>query len=141
MRFAGAGGERRLLDGALLDSGDAGGDADDDARVREAVLVHLLDEVAEHLLGDVEVGDDAVLQRADGGDRAGRAAEHPLRLDADGVDLARALVDRDDGRLAEDDPAPAHVDQRVRGAQVDGHVAAAEAVEVPKKAHALPRRV
>ena len=41
------------------------GHADDDARVREAVLVHLLDEVAEHLLGDVEVGDHAVLQRAD----------------------------------------------------------------------------
>ena len=65
MSFAGAGRERGFLDGALLDSGDARGDADDDAGVREAVLVDLLDEVAEHLLGDVEVGDDAVLERAD----------------------------------------------------------------------------
>ena len=133
--LARAGGERRLLDGALLDAGDARRDADDDARVREAVLVHLLDEVAEHLLGDVEVGDDAVLERADRRDRAGRAAEHALRLDADGVHLAGALVDRDDRRLGEDDPAAADVDERVRGAEVHGHVAAAEAVEVPQKAH------
>ena len=127
VRLARAGRERRLLDGALLDARDAGRNADDDARVREAVLVHLLDEVPEHLLGDVEVGDDAVLERADRGDRAGRAAEHPLRLDADRVHLAGALVDRDDRRLGEDDAAAAHVDERVGGAEVDGHVAAAEA--------------
>ena len=68
-------------------------------------------------------------------DRAGRAAEHALRLDADGVDFARALVDRDDRRLREDDAAPTHVDERVCGAQVHGHVAAAEAIEVPQEAH------
>src|ERR1700693_102102 len=50
--------------------------------VGEAVLVDLLDEVPEHLLGDVEVGDDAVLQGPDRLDRARRAAEHPLGLDA-----------------------------------------------------------
>ena len=94
--------------------------------MREAVLVHLLDEVAKHLLGHVEVGDDAVLERADRGDRPRRAPEHPLRLDADGVHLARALVDRDDRRLGEHDAAPADVDERIRGAEVDGHVAAAE---------------
>src|ERR687890_160658 len=76
----------------------AGRDADHDARVRPAVLVHLLDEVAEHLLRHVEVGDDAVLQRADGLDRARRAAEHPLGLDAHGMDLAGARVDGDDRR-------------------------------------------
>ncbi len=73
VRLARAGAQRRLLDGAALDSGDAGRDADDHARVREAVLVHLLDEVPQHLLGDVEVGDDPVLQRPDRVDRAGRA--------------------------------------------------------------------
>ena len=118
--------ERRLLDGALLDARDAGRHADDDARVRESVLVHLLDEVAKHLLGDVEVGDDAVLERADRGDRPRRASEHALGLDPDGVHLARALVDRDDGRLREHDAAPTHVDERVCGAEIHGHVAAAE---------------
>ena len=103
--------------------------------MREAVLVHLLDEVPEHLLGDVEVRDHAVLERADRGDRAGRPAEHPLGLDADGVHLAGALVDRDDRRLGQDDPAPAHVDQGVRGAQVHGHVPATEAGEGVEPTH------
>ena len=48
------------------------------------------------------------------------------RLDADGVHLARALVDRDDGRLGQDDPAPSDVHEGVRGPEVDGHVAADE---------------
>ena len=135
VRLARAGRQRRLLDRALLDAGHAGRDADDDARMREAVLVHLLDEVAEHLLGHVEVGDHAVLQRTDRLDRPRRAAEHPLRLDADGVHLARALVDRDDRRLRQDDAAPAHVDERVRGAEVHGHVAAAEACQSREEAH------
>ncbi len=127
--------ERRLLDRALLDARDTRRDADDHARVREAVLVDLLDEVAEHLLGDVEVRDDAILERTDGRDRAGRAPEHPLRLDADGVHLARPLVDRNDRRLGKHDAAPADVDQRVRGAKIDGHVAAAEAGERLEPAH------
>ena len=127
VRLARAGRERGLLDRALLDAGDAGRHADDDARVRPAVLVHLLDEVAQHLLGDVEVGDHAVLERPDRLDVAGRAAEHALGLDADGVHLARALVDRHHRRLGEHDAAAAHVDERVGRAEVDGHVAAAEA--------------
>jgi hypothetical protein len=95
--------------------------------MREAVLVNLLDEVPEHLLGHVEVGDDAVLQRPDRRDRARRPPEHPLRLDPDRVDVTGALVDRDDRRLREDDAPAAHVDERVGGAEVHGHVAAAEA--------------
>ena len=65
----------------------------------------------------------------------GRAAEHPLGLDPDGVDLAGARVDRDDARLGEHDPAPAHVDERVGGAEIDRHVAAAEAGQVREEAH------
>ena len=65
----------------------------------------------------------------------GRAAEHALGLDSHGVHLARALVDRDHGRLREHDPAAAHVDQRVRGAEIDGHVAAAESGQVIEETH------
>ena len=82
-RLAGARELGRLLHRAALDAGDARRDADDHARLRPLALVHPLDEVAEHLLADVEVGDHAVLQRADGLDVAGRAAEHALRLGAD----------------------------------------------------------
>ena len=97
--------------------------------------MHLLDEVPQHLLGDVEVGDDAVLQRADRGDRARRATEHPLRLDTDRVHLAGSLVDRHDGGLGEHDAAAANVDERVRGAEIDGHVAPAEAAEIVEESH------
>ena len=56
----------------------------------QLALVHLLDEVAEHLLADLEVGDDAVLQRADGLDVA-RACGPIIRL-ASMPDRERAAV-------------------------------------------------
>ena len=65
----------------------------------------------------------------------GRAAEHALRLDADGVHFAGAHVDRDDGRLGQDDAAAAHVDERVGRAEIDGHVASAEAGDVIEETH------
>ena len=52
-----------------------------------------------------------------------------------GVHLAAALVDRDDRRLGEHDAAPAHVDERVGGAEIDRHLAPAESAEVAPKAH------
>src|SRR5437764_1769 len=69
IRLTRAGAERRFLDGALLDTCHARRNADDDARMCEAMLMDLLDEVPKHLLGHVEVGDDAVLQRPDRSDR------------------------------------------------------------------------
>ena len=57
----------------------------------------------------------------------------------DRVDLAVARVDRHDGRLGEHDPAPPHVDEGVGGAEVDGHVTAAETGEVREEAHGRAR--
>src|SRR3954449_7304055 len=116
-----------VLDRALLDARDAGRDADDDPRLREVpAAVHLLDEVAQHPLGRLEVGDDAVLQRADGHDVARRTADHPLRLGADGEDPRGVGVDRDDARLVEHDALAADVDEGVGGAEVHGHVSTEE---------------
>ena len=56
----------------------------------------------------------------------------------DGVDLARALVDGDHRRLGQHDAAPAHVDERVGGAEVDGHVTAAEPGQVAPEADWSP---
>jgi hypothetical protein len=114
-----------LEHGALLDLGHAGGDAHDDARLRlprEALHARLVDEVAQHRLGHLEVGDDAVLQWPDRDDRPRRAAEHALRLDADGQDALAVLLDGDDGRLDEHDPATADRDERVGGPEVYGHI-------------------
>ena len=72
VHLARARGQRRLLDRAALDVGHARRRAHDQPRAAEAALQHLVDELAEHRLGDLEVGDHAVAQRAVGGDR-GRA--------------------------------------------------------------------
>ncbi len=139
VRLSRARAERCLFHRTLLHACDAGRNADDDARMCKAVLVHLLDEVTQHLLRHVEVGDDAVLERADCGDRPGRAAEHPLRLDTDGVHLACALVDRDDRGFREHDPAPSDVHECVRGPEVHGHIAAAEAAQIVEETHEAVR--
>src|SRR5207244_7273596 len=111
----GAGVLRRLLHGPLLDTGDARRDADDHARLGEAALVHAVDEVPQHLLADLEVGDDAVLQGTDGLDVAGRAPDHALGLEPDGQGPAVVDVHRDDGRLVEHYAATAQVHKRVGG--------------------------
>src|ERR1019366_2698225 len=125
----GSGTERRFADGAALDLGRSAGHADDDPRARpehRAWMDHL-DELLQHLLGDGEVGDDAVLHRPDGFDVAGHLAEHRLGLGADGLDGLLAvgtafMADGHDGRLVEHDAFATHVDQRVGGAEVDGQV-------------------
>src|SRR4029453_10364370 len=97
----GARGLGGLAHRALLHLGDAERHADDDARPDEALpVVDLLDEVAQHRLGDLEVGDGAVLQGPDGDDVAGRAPDHLLRLGTDGEDATAAagvLLHRDAG--------------------------------------------
>src|SRR5215207_9663595 len=140
VRLTGAGAEAGLLHRALLHPGHSGGHAHHHARVRPAILVHLLDEVAEHLLGHVKVRDHPVLEGTDRLDRPGGPAEHSLRLDADGVHLGGARVDGHHGRLREYDSAPAHVDERVGGPEVNGHVAAAHTCEVAEEAHSRSDR-
>jgi hypothetical protein len=117
-----------LLHRALLHGSDAAGHADDHARLGEvATPVHLLDEVAQHLLGRLEVGDHAVLERPDGGDVVGGAADHALGLVADREHLAGGGVHRHHGRFVEHDALAPDIDQRVGGAEVNGHVSADEA--------------
>src|SRR5208283_4687645 len=115
----------RFAHGALLDRGDAERHADDDTRARtheRLARVNLLDEVAQHVLGDLEVGYDAVLERPDGDDRARRAAEHLLRLGSDrehAPRAARIFLHRDHRRLVAHDAFALHIDEGVGGAEID----------------------
>ena len=111
-----------VLQGAPLDAGDLARDAEHHARADQPRRAHLVDEPAQHPLGLVGVGDDAVAQRADGADGARRAAEHLLGAAARGDEPSGADLDGHDRRLLEDDPAPADVDQGVGGAEVDREV-------------------
>jgi hypothetical protein len=98
--------------------------------------VHHLDELLEHLLGDGEVGDHAVLHRADGLDVARHLAQHLLGFLADGLDRLLAvgaafLADRHHRRLIEHDALAAHVDQGVGGAEVDREIVGEIAAQKP----------
>ena len=86
----------------------------------------LLDEVAQHLLGDVEVGDDPISEWSNGCDVGGSAPDHPFRLHADGQSAAVLGVDGDHRRLVEHDATAPHVDKRVGGSEIDGHVLTSE---------------
>ncbi len=112
------------LDRAFFDFGDAGGHGDDDARAAlpAALVAHLVDETFQHRLGDLEIGDDAILHRADGDDIAGRAAEHPLGFVAYGEDALGAGLDGDDGWFAQNDAAVADVNESICSAEVDADV-------------------
>ena len=90
-------------------------------------MVHLLNEIAQHLLGDVEIGDHAVLQRTNRADVRRGSADHALGLGTDREDRAGHGVHGDDRGLVQDDAAAADVDKGVRRPQVHGHVPSEEA--------------
>jgi hypothetical protein len=89
-----------------------------------AAIVNLGDEVLDHRLGDFEIGDDAVAQRADRLDVAGGAAQHHLGFLADRQNLTLAALGGEghDRRLVQHDAPTLDVDQRVGRAEVDPHV-------------------
>jgi hypothetical protein len=96
----------RFLNGAPLDGGGAGGHADDDLGTGEASpVVNLADEMLDHFLRHLEIGNDTVAQGPDGGDIARGSAQHHFRLVADGehVFLALDLGNGDYRRLVQDD--------------------------------------
>ena len=114
---------RRLLHRALLHHRAARRDADHDARPEhKAMPDDLLNEMAQHALRDVVVGDHALLERTDRDDIARRAADHAARLLADREHLVRILVDRDHGRLAQHDSFILHIDQHIRRAEIDSDI-------------------
>ncbi len=85
-------------------------------------VVGARDEVPDHLLGVLEVGDHTAAQRTHRDDVRRGPAEHPACLSADAQNLAGALADRDDRWLIEDDAAAAHMNQRVGRPEVDADI-------------------
>ena len=93
----------------------------------------LLDELLEHLFGDGEVGNHAVLHWPDCSDVAGGTAEHLLGRQTDFLDdllavRAALLPDRHHRGFVEDDTLAANIDQRIGGAEVDRQIVGKVAV-------------
>jgi len=87
-------------------------------------VVNLGDEVLDHRLGDFEIGDDAIAQRADCLDVAGGTAQHHLGLLADSQNLTLAALGGEghDRGFVQDDAPPLDVNEGVGGPKVDAHV-------------------
>ena len=78
--------------------------------------------MAKHGLGDLEVGDYAVLEGTNGDNVTGGPAEHALGVVADGLDFIGAGLDRHHRGLAQDDAMTLDVDQGVGGPKVDSDI-------------------
>jgi hypothetical protein len=133
--------QRRFLNRATLDRGRAGRHADDDHGIGEGTpVMHLADEVLDHLLCNFEIRDHAVAHGTDRFDIAGCAAQHHLGVVADCADmlLAAARHGGHDGGFVEDDAPPLHIDQRICGPEVDCHIARQKAEKTAE--HAFPAR-
>ena len=128
-----------VADRAALDPGRSRWDADDDlglAADAPLAAVRLVDEMLEHMFGDIEVGDDPVAKRADRADRLRSLAHHQFGVAADRAHLWRAIAifHRHHRRLVEDDALVAQIDDGVGGAEIDGDVTRRE-IEHSGKAH------
>ena len=118
----GAGAVSRIHDGATFDSGDTVRHGDDDGEIREEGFAgHFADKVAEHVLADFEVGNDAILHRTKRLDISRGTTEHHASFVTDGDRLASAGPDGDDAGLTEDDAAVLEEDKRVGRAKVDAN--------------------
>ena len=123
VHFARLGAVGGIHDGALFHLGDFAGHADDDSRMHQHFsAVRFLNEVIQHALGDLEVGDHTVLHGLDGDDVAGRAPQHLFRLLANRLYLAIVLVDGDDGWFVDNDALSFGKDQRVGRSEVNRKV-------------------
>ena len=83
--------------------------------------MHFTNKVLKHLLGNGEIGDNAVFHRANSRNVARRAAEHAFSVSTYrgyAAHIAR-LADGDYGRFIEHDATTAYINQCVGRTQVD----------------------
>ena len=124
MRLARTGHRRGVDHRALFDLRHARWHAKHDPGMSHVprAVVSARDEVANHLLGVLEVGDHAAAEGTHGHDVGGRSSQHPASLSADREHVPGALADGDHRRFVDDDATPADVDQRVGGSEVDADI-------------------
>jgi hypothetical protein len=83
--------------------------------------MHFVDEVLQHFLGNLEIGNDAVFQGPDGGNVAWRSTQHTFGVSPDRSDCFLAIVDADgnNGGFIEHDATIADVNEGVGSSKID----------------------
>ena len=109
-------------DGALLHAGDGAWHTGQHAGFEEAEGGDAADKLAQHLGSDLIVRDDAGVDRMNGHDVGGGAAQHFLGVLADLQNLAAELVHCHDGGFPGHNALALLEQQRGRGAQVDSYI-------------------
>ena len=91
--------------------------------------MHLADEVLDHFFRHFEIRDHAIAQGPNGRDIPRRPPQHELRLFTHRQHLLTAthIGNSDHTRLIQNDAPALHIDQRIRGAEVNGHIGGQEA--------------
>ena len=121
--LTGTGLQGSLAHCAALHLGNTGGDADDHPGTGEhAIAAGLFEEVLQHICGDVEISDDAVLQGTHRHDTAGGTADDSLCLATHAAHLVGLGVHRHDRGLTHDDALALHVDQSIGSTQINANV-------------------
>ncbi len=125
---------RRVGNGPPFDLGDSGRDTDDyPGAYEETLLLRFPDELTQHHLGDLEIGDDTVLHGPHRYDMIRGLPQHRLGLRSDRVDLLGLLIDRDDRGFVQHDAVALDVDQRVGRPEIDRYIVREVGGQAPKQ--------
>ena len=125
--------DARVYHGAFFHFCDARGHADNHPGLEDHKAGHLAEELLEHPLGHIVVGNHALPQGTDGNDVAGGAAQHLTGLLAHLQQFAGILVHCYHGGLVENDAFIFHVYQYGSSSQVNADIFC-------KCAHSFPPR-
>ena len=85
-------------------------------------IVSSLDEVLQHLLGDIEISDHPILHGLDGNDIARCSTQHLLGFTPNSFNLVGDLINGDDGRLVDNDSLASGINEGIGRTQVNGKV-------------------
>ena len=135
-----AGAVGRLLHGPALDAGDGRRHADEHAGPVEPRHAAAVQQQPDHALGDVEVGDRPLAQRAHRHDVARRPPDHLPGVLTHGQDLLGACVEGDHRGLVQHDALAPGVDEGVGRAEVDGEIPSHVAYRRTPPSYGVPRQ-
>ena len=116
-----------IFDRPFLHFGDARRHRNDNTWRYQFPMMDLLDEVAQHRFGDLEVGDDTILHGPNGHDIPGRASQHPFGFFAYGQDVGRPCLDRHDRGLSQNDASIPYVHEGIGRPEVNPNVVGEQA--------------
>ena len=119
IHLPGAGLNAGIDDSTLFHLGNAGGDTDDNPGLEEGHACHLVDELPQHPLRHVIVGNNTLPQGTDSHDVAGGTAQHSLGLGAHLEQLASILIQSHHRGLVEDNALALYIYQNRCGTQID----------------------